>query len=381
MTYLDAASAAPLHPVAREAMLGALDDGWADPDRLYTDARRARLLLDRSRASVAAAIGTRPDEVSFTSSGTQAVQLAVLGVARARRRVGAHVVVSAVEHSAVLHAADWLAGQGAEVTTVPVDGYGRVDAEQYAAALRPDTALACLQTANHEVATTQPVGDVAVACRAAGVPLVVDAAQSVGRVGLDVREIDASVLAASARKWGGPPGAGLLVVRSGTRWRSPLPADERESGRVPGPVNLPAVLATAASLEARLAEMDVEAGRLSAYVDEIRAEVPSRVPDVEVVGHPTERLPHLVTFSALYVSGEAVLTGLDRAGFAVSSGSSCTASTLTPSHVLVAMGVLSHGNIRVSMHRGTTHDDVRRFLDVLPRVVRELREMTGTTEL
>src|SRR4051812_16736306 len=172
MTYLDAASAAPLHPMAREAMLGALEDGWVDPDRLYTDARRARLLLDRARASVAAAIGARPDEVAFTSSGTQAVQLGVLGLARARRRVGSHVVVGAVEHSSVLHAVEWLAAEGAEVTTVPVDRFGRVDAAAYAAALRADTALACLQTANHEVGTTQPVGAVAAACREAGVPLL-----------------------------------------------------------------------------------------------------------------------------------------------------------------------------------------------------------------
>jgi cysteine desulfurase len=381
VTYLDAASATPLHPVAREAMLGALEDGWADPDRLYTDARRARLLLDRARASVAAGIGARPDEVVFTSSGTQAVQLALLGLARGRRRAGSHVVVSAVEHSSVLHTVEALAAEGAEVTTVPVDGFGRVDAAEFAAALRADTAFACLQTANHEVGTTQPVAVVAQACRDAGVPLVVDAAQSVGRIAVDVRDLGAAVVVASARKWGGPPGSGLLVIRAGSRWRSPLPADEREAGRVPGPVNLPAVLGAAASLEARLAEMDVEARRLAPLVDRIRAEVPRLVSDVEVVGHPSERLPHLVTFSCLYVSGEALLTELDKAGFAVSSGSSCTASTLTPSHVLVAMGVLSQGNIRVSMHRDTTEDDVRRFLDVLPGVVAELREVTGTAAL
>ena len=314
MAYLDAASATPLHPAARDAILGALEDGWADPDRLYTDARRARLLLDRARASVAAAIGARPDEVAFTSSGTQAIQLGVLGLARARRRVGTHLVVSAVEHSSVLHTVESLADEGAEVTTVPVDRFGQVDAEQYAGALRPDTALACLQTANHEVGTTQPVADIAATCRDLGVPLLVDAAQSVGRVALDVRDLGASAVVASARKWGGPPGAGLLVVRSGTRWRSAMPADERESGRVPGPVNLPAVLGLAASLEARLAEMDVEGQRLSALVDRVRADVPRRVPDVEVVGHPTERLPHLVTFSCLYVSGEALLGELEGIG-------------------------------------------------------------------
>jgi cysteine desulfurase len=380
MTYLDAASAAPLHPAAREAVLAALEDGWADPARLYTEGRRARMLLDGARASVAAAIGARPDEVAFTSSGTQAVQLGMLGALGGRRRIGRHLVVSAVEHSSVLHTAEWHAADG-DVTTVGVDRTGQVAAADYAAALRPDTALVCLQSANHEVGTTQPVTAVAEHCREAGVPLLVDAAQTLGRLPLDIRELGADVLVASARKWGGPPGAGLLVVRSGTRWRSPLPADERESARVPGPVGLPSVLGAAASLEARLSEMDAEAKRLAGWVDRIRTEVPALVPDVEVVGHPTARLPNLVTFSCLYVDGEALMTELDRAGFSVSSGSSCTASTLTPSHVLVAMGVLSHGNVRVSLHRGTTRDDIDRFLAVLPRAVSELRRITGTDTL
>jgi cysteine desulfurase len=379
--YLDAASATPLHPAAREAMLDAFEDGWADPDRLYTDGRRARLLLDRVRASIAAGLGARPDEVAFTSSGTQAVQLGVLALAGARRRVGRHIVVSAVEHSSVLHAAERVAEEGGEVTTVGVDRLGRVDVDAYADALRPDTALACIQTANHEVGTTQPVAAVIAACQEADVPVLVDAAQSVGRVSVDVRDLGAAAVVASARKWGGPPGSGLLVVRSGSRWRSPLPADEREAGRVPGPVNLPAVLGAAASLEARLAEMDAEAARLSTLVDRIRTEVPARVADVEVVGHPDERLPHIVTFSCLYLSGEALLGELDKAGFAVSSGSSCTASTLTPSHVLVAMGALSQGNVRVSMHRGTTKDEIEEFLDVLPDVVARLRKLTGAEHL
>jgi cysteine desulfurase len=381
MTYLDAASAAPLHPAAREAVLAALEDGWADPARLYAEGRRARRLLDGARASVAAAIGARPDEVSFTTSGTQAVHLGMLGALGGRRRVGRHLVVSAVEHSSVLHTAEWHDADGGTTTTIPVDRTGTVAASGYADALRPDTGLAVVQTANHEVGTTQPVPAVAEACRAAGVPLLVDAAQSLGRLPLDVREIGANVLVASARKWGGPPGAGVLVVRSGTRWRSALPADEREAGRVPGPVNLPAVLGAAASLEARMSEMDAEAVRLSAFIERIRTEVPARVPDVEVVGHPTHRLPNLVTFSCLYLDGEALVTELDRAGFSVSSGSSCTASTLTPSHVLEAMGVLSQGNVRLSLHRSTTRDDVERFLGVLPEVVARLRRITGTDQL
>jgi cysteine desulfurase len=378
VSYLDAASTEPLHPVARAALLTAIDDGWADPARLYGSARQARRILDDARASMAAHLGARPDEVGFTASGTQALHLAVLGALGGRRRVGSHAVASAVEHSAVLHALDFAE---ADQTLVPVTREGRTEASTFIAALRPDTALACLQTANHEVGTLQPVPEVAAACRAAGVPLLSDAAQSVGRLPVDVSALGVSVLTASAHKWGGPPGVGVLVVRKGTRWRSPVPYDERESRRVPGFENVPAIVAAVAALEAVTADRDARAARDRALIDRLRAELPMLVPDVEIVGDPVERLPHLLTFSCLYVNGEALLGALDAEGFAVSSGSSCTASTLAPSHVLEAMGVLTHGNIRVSLSRTSTEQDVDRLLAVLPGVVARLREDAGAAGL
>ncbi len=368
MPYFDVASSAPLHPVARQALQASLDEGWADPARLYREGRRARLLLDAAREAAAEAVGCRPDELVFTPSGTRAVHLGISGALAGRRRVGRHVAVSAVEHSSVLHAA----GDG--TTEVPVDRSGRVSAAGFTQALREDTALACLQSANHEVGTEQPVAEVAAVCRAAGVPLLVDAAQSLGwgPVGGDW-----SLLTASAHKWGGPSGVGLLAVRKGVRFAPQEPADERESGRSAGFENIPAIVAAAASLRAVRAEAADEAVRLRALVEHIRARVPELVPDVEVVGDPVRRLPHLVTFSCLYVDGETLLHELDREGFSVSSGSSCTSSTLTPSHVLRAMGVLSEGNVRVSLPLGTSGTDVDRFLEVLPGVVSAVRERLG----
>lgn len=377
MPYFDAASAAPLHPVARQALLASLDEGWADPARLYREGRRARLLLDAAREAAAEAVGCRPDELVFTPSGTRAVHAGISGALAGRRRVGQGLVVSAVEHSSVLHAAERHAASGGSVTEVPVDRSGAVDAAAFATALAAGdsgTALACLQSANHEVGTEQPVAEVAEACRAAGVPLLVDAAQSLGWGPV---EGGWSLLAASAHKWGGPAGVGLLAVRKGVRFAPQGPSDERESGRAPGFENLPAIVAAAASLRAVRAEAVAEAARLRVLVDRIRARVPELVPDVEVVGDPVRRLPHLVTFSCLYVDGETLLHELDREGFSVSSGSSCTSSTLTPSHVLRAMGVLSEGNVRVSLPAGTAEEDVDRFLDVLPGVVAGVRERLG----
>ncbi|KOV91462.1 cysteine desulfurase/sulfurtransferase TusA family protein [Streptomyces sp. NRRL B-3648] len=374
MAYFDAASAAPLHPVARQALLASLDDGWADPARLHREGRKARMLLDAAREAAAEAVGCRADEVVFTSSGTRAVHTGVAGALAGRRRVGRHLIVSAVEHSSVLHSAEAFEAEGGSVTRVTVGRAGAVDPSGYAAALRPDTALACLQSANHEVGTVQPVAEVAGACRAAGVPLLVDAAQSLGWGPV---EGDWSLLTAGAQKWGGPGGVGLLVVRKGVRFAAQGPVDERESGRAPGFVNIPAIVAAVASLRAVRAEAAQEAVRLRELTARIRARVPELVADVEVVGDAERRLPGIVTFSCLYVDGEALLHELDRAGFSVSSGSSCTSSTLTPSHVLKAMGVLSEGNVRVSLPPGTAEADVERFLEVLPGAVAGVREKLG----
>lgn len=376
--YLDAASTEPLHPAARDVLAAALDEGWADPGRLYGAARRARLLLDEARAGLAAAVGARPDEVRLTRSGTQALHAGVRGALAGRRRAGDLLVHSAVEHSAVLHAAATHHTAGGRTAQVGVDRTGRVDAEAFGAALAaPGVALACLQAANHEVGTLQPVAEVAAAAQRAGVPLLVDAAQVVGRT-----EVPAgwSVLAASAHKWGGPPGVGVLAVRKGVRWRSPWPEDDRGPDE-PGFPDVPGALAAAAAVQARRAEAAALDTAHRALVDRLRREVAALVPDVEVVGHPELRLPHLVTFSCLYVDGEALLSALDREGFAVSSGSSCTASAVRPSHVLAAMGVLTHGNVRISLARTTTEAEVDRFLAVLPAVVARLRAEAGTDAL
>jgi cysteine desulfurase len=354
--------------------MASLDEGWADPARLYREGRRARMLLDAAREAAAEAVGCRPDELVFTSSGTRAVHSGIAGALAGRRRVGRHLIVSAVEHSSVLHSAEVHQADGGSVTEVPVLRSGAVTVEAYESALRADTALACLQSANHEVGTEQPVAEVASVCREAGVPLLVDAAQSLGWGPV---EGDWSLLTASAHKWGGPPGVGLLVVRKGVRFAAQGPVDERESGRAPGFENLPAIVAAAASLRAVRGEAVQEALRLRELTERIRARVPRLVPDVEVVGDPERRLPGVVTFSCLYVDGETLLHELDREGFSVSSGSSCTSSTLTPSHVLRAMGVLSEGNVRVSLPLGTPEEDVERFLDVLPGTVAGVREKLG----
>lgn len=367
-TYLDAGGHAPVLPVARDAYLAALDDGWADPRRLHAEGRRARLLLDAARETLAEALGVRPQEVHLTPSHTASLHTAVLAAARARRRAGTRVVTSAVERAAVL-AATHSVDDGA--TAVPVDHRGRVDLDAWQAALGSDVAVAALQHANGEVGTLQPVGEAHEAARRAGVPLLVDAGASLGHVPVEPAW---DLLAADPADWGGAPGVGVLAVR--TQARTSFAGPEDEDPWAPGGVSIPAAVAAAASLRALTARAhDVDPRR--GLVERIRTRVAAEVPEVEVAGDPSARLPHVVTFSCLYVDGEAIVTELDRRGFAVGSGSACTSSTLQPSHVLAAMGVLTQGNVRVALPRGVEAAAVERFCDEVAPAVAHVRRMVG----
>ncbi len=353
-------------------LLEALDRGWADPRRLHGPARNARLILDNAREVVATCLGARPDEVTFTSSGTAAVHLGLLGLLEGRARSSRHLVHSAVEHSAVLHAARWHEGRGGTVSSIPVDRSGRIQVPALTEIGTASAAVVAVQSANHEVGTRQPLAEVMTA--AGATPVFVDACASAGREPLAEGW---SAVAASAHKWGGPAGVGVLLVRKGARWRAAFPADDRVDERATGFENVPAALASAAALSAVLENREETEARQHALVDRVRTRVAADVPDVEVVGDPADRLPHLVTFSCLYVEGEALVTELEKLGFSVASGSACTASSLTPSHVLAAMGVLTHGNVRLSVGLRTTEADIDRFLQVLPEVVGRLRQEAG----
>lgn len=359
--YLDAASAEAMHPAAQDALAAALERGFADPRRLHRRAREARLLLDNARAVVGEALGCRPDEVGFTGSGTESVHRGLLGLVAARDGADG-IVHSAVEHSAVLQAVQW--HPRAAHVSVPVDARGCVDRVAMEEAARaPGVAAVALQAANQEVGTLQPVDELVVPD---GVPLFVDAAASLGRTPPPQQW---SALAGSARKWGGPGGVGVLAVRRQARWTNPFPGDD---GLDPDFGNVPGALAAAAALQAVTAEREATVARQAPLVDRIRTAARA-IPDTEVVGDPDSRLPHLVTFSVLYVAGDELVAALDRRGFGVASGSACTASTLEPSHVLAAMGALTHGNVRVSLARDTTPAEVDAFCTALAECVAEIR--------
>ncbi|MGV8978731.1 MAG: cysteine desulfurase family protein [Cellulomonas sp.] len=376
--FLDAGGHAPILPAARRAFDDALDRGWADPRRLHREGRTARLLLEGARESLAASLGARTEEIDLLPSHALALHAAVRSVARGRRRAGRTIVTSAVERAAILTAADfavvqpWDERPGARVS-IEVDRLGRVDVDAFTDAVRsPGVALAALQHANGEVGTRQPVEAVHAAASRAGVPLLVDAGSSAGHSELS----DAwDLLAADAGDWGGLPGVAVLATRARVRRSPDWPEDSDRWS--PGGVSVPAALAAAVALETATTSCASDDAHRRGLVEHIRRRVADDVADVEVVGDAIDRLPHVVTFSCLYVDGEALVTELDRLGFAVGSGSACTSSTLEPSHVLAAMGVLTHGNVRLCLPRDVTSESVDRFLAALPGAVGRVRAALG----
>ena len=382
--YLDSGGSAPLHAMTVAALDAARTQGWADPYRLSSEGRSSRNLLEASRQAIAEEFGARTEEVHFAPSHTAAIHAAIAAVARGRRRVGSRIVRSAVERSAVISAADYAsahADAGSErrgaVVVVGVDHLGHVDeAAMIEEISAPGTALACLQHANGEVGTTQRLGAIHAAARVAGVPLLVDAGSSAAHVTIAP---DWDILTAHPADWGGPDGIGILIVRSGVRTSHRTPADPDRW--FPGGVSVAAAYGAAVSLQAMQAEREQSSPSRHALIDLLRAGIADRVTDVEVLGAPDERLPHVLTFSCLYVEGEALLTELDREGFAVGSGSACTSITLEPSHVLAAIGALTHGNVRVNLHPGVSAADIERFLAVLPGAVNRVRAAMGVSDL
>jgi len=366
--FLDAGGSAPLSSRVVDALHAGFADGWADPARLVTESRKARGLIDGSREAIAEVLGATVEHVHFTPSIHFAFDRLIGGIAQ-MRRAQSRILVSAIERDALIHAAQHTRPHGVE--SIGVDATGHLDIDAFAAAVAQDgIALAAVQHANQEIGTVQRLDPVARACADAGVPLLVDASSSIGHRDAP-KYWDA--LVAHPADWGGPAGIAVLALAPQTRW---LPAWPEGDDWAPGGVSVPLALASAVALQEREQERRETAGRLGALVERIRAAV-RRLDGVEVLGDPYERLPHVVTFSCLYVDGESLLSELDREGFAVGSGSACTSGSLEPSRVLASIGALTHGNVRVVLHPAVTSDDVDDFLVALPRVLDRVRSRLG----
>ena len=370
--YLDHNASTPVHPEVLAEMLPFFSEQFGNPSSVHGFGREARAGLDTARERVARFLGVAPEEIVFTSGGTESDNLGVKGLAWARGR--GHLITSRIEHHAVLRACQWLETQGFTVTYLGVDGHGMVDPDDVKRALCPDTIGISIMHANSEVGTIQPVAAIGAVARAAGVPFHVDAVQTFGKIDLDLTAIDA--LSFSGHKIYGPKGVAGLWIRKGTRMVSVQHGGEHERRRRAGTENVPGIVGLGKAVEVRARDMHEEGRRVTALRDRLWEGIRARVPEARLNGHPTERLPGTANISYRGVESESVVLGLDLKGIGVSAGSACTSGNVEPSYVLVAMGVpleWAMGAVRHSLGRSTTAEDIDYVVESVEPTIRKLR--------
>lgn len=379
--YMDHAATTYAAPEVVEAMLPYFSEKFGNPSSVYGIGQENKAAVDEARAKVAAAINAEPNEIYFTAGGTESDNWALKGVAFANIRKGKHIITTAVEHHAVLHAAEWLQSQGFEVTYLPVDQYGMVSPADVEKAIRPDTILISVMYANNEVGTIQPIAEIGAIARAHGIYFHTDAVQAVGHVPIDVKAEHIDMLSLSGHKFYGPKGIGVLYIRRGVRIQNLLHGGAQESRHRAGTENVAGIVGLGVAIERAVAAMPEESARLTAMRDHMIREL-LKIPASHLNGHPTQRLPNNVNITFEYIEGEGILLLLNMFGICASTGSACNSASLEPSHVLTAMGVpheIAHGSVRLTLGERNTEEDVSYVLEKLPEVVRKLRSMSPLT--
>ncbi|MDB5076496.1 MAG: nifS [Chloroflexi bacterium] len=378
--YLDHAATTPVDPRVVEAMIPYFTQHFGNASGLYAQARATRQALDSARNSVAERLGARPSEIIFTSGGSESDNAAIKGVAWASRDRGNHIITTSIEHHAVLHTCEWLEQFGIETTYVPVDSDGRVDPASIAAAIRPTTVLVSVMYANNEIGTLQPLEEIARIAHARGIPVHSDAVQAGGQLPIDVNTLGVDLLSLSAHKFYGPKGAGVLYLRRGTAWLPTQQGGGQERSRRAGTENVAGIVGLARAMELAYSDLDRQTDRLRQLRDRLIEGVLASIPNSRLNGHPTHRLPNNANISFADVDGESILLNLDVHGIAASSGSACTAGSIDPSHVLIALGLsnaMASGALRLTLGRGTTEGHIDRVLEILPGVIARLRALTA----
>ena len=377
--YLDNAATTPAAPEVVEAMLPYFSLKFGNPSSLHSAGQEARRAVEAARAAVASLIGAAPDEVVFTSGGTESNNSALKGIAEANRGRGNHIVTSKIEHHAVLEPCRALESQGFMVTYLDVDADGLVDPADVQKALTAETILVSIMHANNEIGTIEPIEEIGRITREKGIYFHTDAVQTLGHVPVDVQKMNVDLLSASAHKLSGPKGVGFLYIRKGTKISPFMLGGEQEKKRRASTHNVPGIVGFGKAAEIARREMDAESLRLAQLRDMFIGGVLSKVPHARLNGHPEKRLPNNINISAAYVEGEALVLSLDMEGVACSTGSACTSESLEPSHVLRAIGLpheLAHGSVRFTLGRQTTKEEIDYVTGILPGIIERLRSIS-----
>ncbi len=383
--YLDHNATTPTDQRVVEAMQPYFAERFANPSSLYRIAQDAKESVEEARDRVARLLGSSPQEMVFTSGGSEANNYAIKGVAHALRDKGNHIVTSQIEHHAVLNPCKFLEGDGFRISYLPVDSHGMVDPDQLEHVLEKaekssdKPILVSIMHANNEVGTVEPIREMVGIARRRGVYFHTDAIQTVGKIPVDVEDLGVDLLSLSAHKFYGPKGVGALYIRRGTKISPLIHGGHHESNRRASTENVPGIVGLGMACEIAMAEMEQEEEKVKELRDRLAQGIRERVDDILMLGHPEERLPGTIALCVRWVEGESILLLLDSEGIAISSGSACTSGSLEPSHVLKAMGVeaeIAHGSLRFSLGHGNSETDIDRVLQVFPAVVQKLRAMS-----
>lgn len=378
--YLDHSATTPVDSEVAQLMMTYYTEKYGNPSSVHGFGREAKEALEKAREQVATLIGAQPTEITFTSGGTEADNLAILGTVEAQRKKGKHIITSAVEHHAVLETCEFLEKNGFDLTVIPVNDEGLLNPQDIANAIRPDTILITIMHANNEVGTIQPIAEIGKIARDKGVTFHVDAVQSLGKIPIDVKEMNIDLLTISSHKIYGPKGVGALFIRKGVRIVPLVHGGGQEKKRRSGTENTPGIIGFGKACELAGERMAEEEEKLKVLREQLMDGILERIPYVKVNGpRGDNRLPNNVNVSIRYVEGEALLLSLDMMGIAASSGSACTSGSLDPSHVLLAMGLpheIAHGSLRFSLGRQNSSEDIEYVLEQLPKIVERLRMMS-----
>ena len=381
--YMDNAATTAIAPEALAAMLPCFGQNYGNASSIHSTGRDARKAMEESRRKIAACLGAKPNEIYFTSGGTESDNWAIKGAAFANQRKGNHIITSQIEHHAVLHTCEWLEKHGFEVTYLPVDEYGLVNPADVEAAITDKTILISIMAANNEIGTIEPVAEIGKIAKAHKILFHCDAVQAVGAIPVNVDDWNVDMLSLSGHKFHGPKGVGALYVRTGARIESFMHGGAQERGRRATTENLPGIVGMAAALEKACENMEETACKLMMMRDRLIKGLLDTIPHTRLNGHAMKRLPNNVNISVRFIEGEALLLRLDLAGIAGSSGSACTSGSLDPSHVLLAIGLpheIAHGSLRLSLSDTNTEAEVDEVLEVLPKIVKTLRDMSPLYE-
>lgn len=377
--YLDYAATTPTDPEVIKAMQPYFFEKFGNPSSIHSFGQEAKTALEDARIKVARLIGAKPEEIVFTSGGTESNNFVINGIAGARKDKGNHIITTSIEHHSVLEPCKLLEKQGFRVTYVKVDKDGLVDPDDVKKAITDKTILISVMHANNEIGTIQPIADIGKIAREKEVYFHTDAVQTAGHVPVNVNDLNADLLSFSAHKFYGPKGTGVLFIRKGTRIYNLLRGGDQERGRRASTHNIPGIVGTALALELCSLKMAEEAAFQITLRDKLIKEIPERISESKLNGHPVRRLPNNVNFSISYIEGESMLLNLDMLGLAASTGSACSSTSLEPSHVLLAIGLTheaAHSSLRFTLGRWSKEEDIDYLLEHLPRIVDTLRKMS-----